>query len=210
MKNIENIYRNTAPDYEAITKWSGYDRVPPRLMLAFKRATALTPGMRILDFGCGTGKVTQAVVDTNIPVEVTGLEPCFGMAKQYRERFTGNPRVKLQRGGYTDHLPLPDETFDVVLSSGVFDHIMITPNVLNEFMRVVKPEGFLAFTYRRHTALFSTDILKWGKTSYSHQDSYVRDCLIEANASVKRHDTMFGYLSVPLVRMGIFVAQKLL
>lgn len=209
MVDIRYHYEGTAPNYDQITRVSGYDRVPVRLVSVFQQAVSFMPAMKVLDFGCGTGKLAQAICDTGADVEITGLEPCRAMAVQFDRRFRHHPHVTLQRGGYTDHLPLPDQEFDAVLSAGVFDHIKITPRVMKEFMRVIKPGGFLAFTYERHSRLLPKDHIYWGAgATYSHQDSYVKACLEQTGAQVLQHQRMFGYFYYHLARMGLFVAQK--
>lgn len=207
--DIRYHYDGTAADYDRITRVSGYNRVPVRLVSAFQQVAGFVPDMEVLDFGCGTGKLTQAICDTGAAVEVTGLEPCLAMAAQYQSRFWKNPHIRLKRGGYTDHLSLPDESFDAVLAAGVFDHIRITPDAMREFMRVIKPKGVLAFTYERHARLFPVNRMYWGLgATYSHRDSFVQDCLEQAGAKVLKHERLFGYFYFHLARMGLFVAQK--
>lgn len=209
MVDIKYHYEGTAPNYDWITRVSGYDRVPIRLASVFQQAAGFTPAMKVLDFGCGTGKLTQAIFDAGAVVDITGLEPCRAMAVQFDRRFHDHPHVKLQRGGYTDRLPLSDQAYDAVLAAGVFDHIKITSGVMKEFMRVIKPGGFLAFTYERHSRLFPQDQIYWSAgATYSHQDSYVKNALETAGAKVLEHQRLFGYFYFHLARMGLFVVQK--
>ena len=207
--DIRYQYSETAPNYDKITRASGYDRVPPRLVSLFQQAAAFTLGMKVLDFGCGTGKLTQAMLDAGPTLEVTGMEPCHAMAKQFVERFHDNPHVGLINDGYRNQLCLKNESFDAVLSSGVFDHIKITPQVMEDFMRVIKPGGYLAFSYERHSRLFPFKRMPWcGGLTYSHSDSHVRHCLEAAGAQVLKHQRCFGYFYVHLARIGLFVVQK--
>lgn len=209
MLDISYQYQGMAEEYDRITRVSGYNRVPPRLVSVFQQAAGFTPAMKVLDFGCGTGKLSQAIFDADAQVEITGMEPCRDMATLFSKRFENNPHVTLQDGGYRNRLLLEDESFDAVLSSGVFDHIKITPRVMKEFMRVLKPKGFLAFTYERHSRLFPSDQMSWlNENFYSHKDSYVKQCLEDAGAKVVEHQRMFGYFYGRLARMGLFVAQK--
>lgn len=209
MLDISYQYQGMADEYDRITRVSGYNRVPPRLVSVFQQAAGFTPDMKVLDFGCGTGKLSQAIFDAGAQVDITGMEPCREMADRFSQRFENNPHVTLQDGGYRNRLMLEDESFDAVLSSGVFDHIKITPDVMKEFMRVLKPKGFLAFTYERHSRLFPSPQISWlNENFYSHKDSYVKQCLEDAGAKVVEHQRLFGYFYYHLARMGLFVAQK--
>jgi len=207
--SIGSLYKHDAPTYELITQLSGYNRIPKKLMNVFMRAAGggLPENSQVLDFGSGTGLLTKALIERQSNIDVTGLEPCPEMAAQFEKRFKDNKRVKWQSGGYDQGaLPLPSESQDAIISAGVFSHIRITPNVMSEFMRVLKPKGLLAFTYERHTRLLPYDhIVGVSKTDHSHKASYVEKCVESAGGKVIEHDSVFAYLNFPI---GILVARK--
>lgn len=96
----------------------------------------LHPSSRILDFGCGAGKTVYELLDA-------GYEHAFGFDVQNylrlrspddMTRFAINSRLDLR-------LPYPDNTFDVVLSDQVFEHVKDQMPVFSELHRIMKPGG---------------------------------------------------------------------
>lgn len=95
--------------------------------------------LRILDFGCGRGRYLD-VYRQRIPVNLLfGTEIRLDWLKEVKEK--GYHAILLSTDG--DTLPFPDESFDVVFSSNVIEHI---PNsqyliYLREIHRILKPGG---------------------------------------------------------------------
>ena len=107
-------------------------------------------GLRLLDFGCGTG--SSAVVFAEAGADVVGVEThevSIQVARQ-RARDLGCERnVQILQIPYLtrpgDRLDLPDESFDVVTLIGVLEH-MLEPErdvCAQEIWRVLKPGGEL-------------------------------------------------------------------
>jgi SAM-dependent methyltransferase len=70
-----------AAEYEAhIGRWS---RIAARQFVAW---LSVRPGSRWLDAGCGTGALTQAIVDLAMPVSVTGVDASAPFIELARER----------------------------------------------------------------------------------------------------------------------------
>lgn len=81
------------------------------------RKLELEPGMRILDIGCGWGSMAQFAAQ-NYGVEVLGKTISEGQMRLAKKRCHGLPvEIRLQ-----DYRSL-DETFDRVLSLGMFEHV---------------------------------------------------------------------------------------
>ena len=72
---------NDAAAYEGhIGRWS---RIAARLFVAWLR---VRPGSRWLDAGCGTGALTQAIVDLAAPVAITGVDASPAFIELAREK----------------------------------------------------------------------------------------------------------------------------
>jgi SAM-dependent methyltransferase len=100
---------------------------------------------RVLDIGCGGGLDTMVAATIVGPEgKVVGVEMSSEMLDRARKNLT---QTDLKNISFLDSsgegLPLPDEDFDVVISSGVFNLIPDKLKALREVFRVTKPGGRL-------------------------------------------------------------------
>lgn len=110
-----------------------------------------TPG-RALDFGCGVGRLTQALSGTF--AEVDGVDIAPSMIEQ-AHGFNPEPdRIRFHLNDRDDLALFPDATFDLVLSLIVLQHIenRYKSGYLREFVRVLRPGGVAVFTVPSHAA----------------------------------------------------------
>jgi ubiquinone/menaquinone biosynthesis C-methylase UbiE len=99
------------------------------------------PGDRVLDVACGTGALTLAVAErVGREGSVAGLDANPQMLAVARRKAT---RIEW-REGRAEALPLPDESFDAVVSQFGFMFFEDRPKALREMMRVLRPGGRLA------------------------------------------------------------------
>lgn len=95
------------------------------------------PGLRALDVGCGTGALTQRLVERLGEDHVCAVDPSASFVGATRQRFPG---VDV-RSAAAEDLPFPDAAFDVVLAQLVV-HFMTDPvQGLREMARVSRPGG---------------------------------------------------------------------
>lgn len=105
----------------------------------------INPGETVLDIGCGAGVDTIVAATMVGPTgTVTGIDMVPEMLAQARE----NVRIMdLKNVTFTEasaeKLPLPDASFDVVISNGAFNLIPDKSGALAESFRVLKPKGRL-------------------------------------------------------------------
>ncbi len=107
-------------------------------------ATAVGAGERVLDVGCGTGNTSFAAARAG--AHVTGVDLTPRMLQHARVRAADEGfRVEFVEGD-AQALPLPDDAFDVALSTF---GCMFAPDqgrTAAEMARVVRPGGRIAFT----------------------------------------------------------------
>lgn len=108
----------------------------------FRRAlelAQLSPGSRVLDVGCGTGRWVRRYGE--IGFCATGVDATPGMLRLARQRAGAASLVV----GEVYRLPLRDVTFDCVSDITVVQHIPapFQPQALSEMVRVLKPGGRL-------------------------------------------------------------------
>lgn len=116
-----------------------------------ERATSIalacvpTP-QRILDIGCGTGFVLRKLAAC-LPhtVQFAGIDPAPTMIEVARTLSPSDERLIFE-SGTAEHLPFPDDTFDLVLSTTSFDHWEDQQAGLRECNRVLKEDGYLVLT----------------------------------------------------------------
>jgi len=122
-----------------------YDRANRVLSLGlderWRRATARAlhspPGVRLLDIGCGTGRLTALVAKeagAAVGVDVSG-----GMLREARERG-----VRLMVQASALRLPFPDGAFGGVASAFVLRNLEDLQGAFGEMARVLAPGGSLA------------------------------------------------------------------
>jgi len=110
------------------------------------------PGDKILDLGCGNGRLLQVLKDT----DYVGVDSSEKLIEAARKQYPDNKFLVAD----ALHLPLPDNQFDKIYSIAVFHHIPseeLRLNFLKEVRRVLKPGGLLILTVwdlRRGRGLF--------------------------------------------------------
>jgi SAM-dependent methyltransferase len=95
------------------------------------------PGLRVLDLGAGTGKLTAALVA--LGAEVVAVEPDPAMLTELRRSL---PAVRAMSGS-AESIPMPDGSVDAVVAGNAmhwFDMAAAGP----EIARVLAPRGILA------------------------------------------------------------------
>ena len=91
---------------------------------------------KILDFGCGAGAAVYALLDQGYS-NVSGYDVSDYVKLRHpadRSRFHHTSPLELR-------LPFDDNTFDLILSDQVFEHVMDQVSVFRELYRVTRPGG---------------------------------------------------------------------
>ncbi len=94
----------------------------------------LQPGMRVLDVGCGTGFLTEGILQTT--PRVWGLDITWDQLRRAAAKFP----LDFVRGD-AERLPYRDNSFDAALSAGSIEYWPDPVAALREMGRVVKPGG---------------------------------------------------------------------
>jgi len=106
----------------------------------------LSTHRRILDFGCGPGRVTDCIHDMHPDAELTGCDIDAETIAWAQEAL--GDIASFHANGAEPPLPFEDESFDLVYGISVFTHLPADLQWawLSELRRVVKPGGLVLTT----------------------------------------------------------------
>lgn len=128
-----------ATGYEAVsapqTGWGA------RFLEVFLERGGLRGDEAVLDAGCGTGRVTELLLERLPRGTVLAVDASGAMVEATRERFAGDPRVRVER---RDILLLEvEEPVDVIFSTATFHWIMDHEILFERLAGLLKPGGWL-------------------------------------------------------------------
>ena len=109
---LGEVFDSVAEDYDLVRQ--GY---PAVLVDAAIVRGGLTNGSRVLEVGCGTGKLTEFLAARELNVEA--VDPGPRMIEQAKRRVGGRGDVRFHVGRFED-VALPQEAFDAVFSATAF------------------------------------------------------------------------------------------
>jgi methionine biosynthesis protein MetW len=92
--------------------------------------------VRVLDIGCGDGKLIKRLDGKIGDGEIYGIE----ISARYAEEACQN-KVNVIIGDIDAGLPFKDASFDIVVSNQVLEHVNSTDNFVKECFRVLKGGG---------------------------------------------------------------------
>jgi ubiquinone/menaquinone biosynthesis C-methylase UbiE len=106
----------------------------------------LTPGMHVLDIGCGPGSITVGLAEAVAPGEVVGVDIESSQVALGRERAVslGLENCRFETGSVYE-LPLADNSVDAVFGHTILMQFRDVGPVLEEVVRVLKPGGVVGF-----------------------------------------------------------------
>lgn len=110
-----------------------------RLSVAFDEARR-HDGTRALDFGCGTGLMSEALAAAGFHVTAVDLD--LGPKRLLEEWLALSKSITFVEGDLVT-LDLPSGSFDVIVALDVLEHISPLAPYMNAFERLLSPDGVL-------------------------------------------------------------------
>lgn len=135
---LRREYSRIASRYD--TRWKFYVETSIRETL---RRVHPAPGDRVLDVGCGTGALLEALSRAAPEAKFAGVDLSEEMLEIARHRLGEACDL---RQGRAEALPFDDAEFDMVVSSNAFHFIRQPLAALREMRRVLKPGGRVVIT----------------------------------------------------------------
>jgi len=158
LKHVQRTYEKLgekAPLYAVLSEW-GYDKDPESVFaigrkeiasqMEYIRGLGFDPHPdRALDFGCGVGRLTQALAGTFDRVD--GVDISDTMIRSALEFNRHGDKCKYHVNTHDDLRLFEDDAFDFVYSNITLQHIPpeYALRYIAEFIRVLKPGGITMF-----------------------------------------------------------------
>jgi SAM-dependent methyltransferase len=108
----------------------------------FIRWLALPENSQWLDVGCGTGALSQIILDIANPKKIKGIDQSEGFVGFARMRIN-DPRAEFEVGN-AQALPVEPEMYDVAVSGLVLNFVPQPSQMVSEMMRAVRTGGTVA------------------------------------------------------------------
>lgn len=123
---------------------TGRDDVDAALAFVAEHQVDLPRGAA-LDFGCGVGRLSQALAlhfD-----HVTGVDVAAGMIELARRHAPADARISFVHNPASTLHRFADASFDLVFSQITLQHVSaeLIPGYLREFVRICRPGGVISF-----------------------------------------------------------------
>ncbi|GIW80456.1 MAG: S-adenosylmethionine-dependent methyltransferase [Gemmatales bacterium] len=97
----------------------------------------------VLDIGCGSGRFATRLLESAPERRIIGLDLSEAMLRGARWRSDeSDGRIHVVQGD-SEHLPFPDNYFDLVTCNHSFHHFPNQKRVIEEMYRVLRPGGRL-------------------------------------------------------------------
>jgi cyclopropane fatty-acyl-phospholipid synthase-like methyltransferase len=129
-------------------------------------------GMRVLEIGCGAGRVTRALA--KLFGEVHAVDVSGEMVRQAAEALRGHPNAFLYQNNGKDLAVVPEQEFDFAFSSIVFQHIPsreVIENYVREVHRLLRPEALFKFQVQGDSTLQTRPDDTWLGVPFSERQA---------------------------------------
>jgi demethylmenaquinone methyltransferase/2-methoxy-6-polyprenyl-1,4-benzoquinol methylase len=140
---VREMFTSIAPRYDLLNHVLSLnvDKVWWRRAAKTFASVLARPDARVLDLCCGTGDMTFALRRQagNLPVEIAGADFSHAMLQRASNKSKGKSLLWIEADAL--HLPLPDNSFDLVTSAFGFRNLADYDAGLREIKRVLKPAG---------------------------------------------------------------------
>jgi len=131
------------------------------------------PGeMRVLEIGCGAGRVTRALA--KLFGEVHAVDVSGEMVRLATEALRDFPKVLVYQNNGKDLAVVPNLQFDFAFSSIVFQHIPsreIIENYVGEVQRLLRPGGLFKFQVQGDSTLETKPDDTWLGAPFSERQA---------------------------------------
>ncbi len=144
IRNDLSLYDQNASNWwNPEAKFFALNHLNPLRFQYFDQHIANWENLTVLDVGCGGGYTCEFLVRRG--VNACGIDQsaaCIAVATKHSQAL--NYCIDYQQG-YSEHLPYPDNFFDVVICVDVLEHVASLEKTIAQIGRVLKPGGCFCF-----------------------------------------------------------------
>ncbi|MUL37041.1 class I SAM-dependent methyltransferase [Gloeocapsopsis dulcis] len=163
-EQLRQMYNKAAPRWHAYLQFLGYHRAYVKLFRSLQQSGILTLSDRssICDCGIGTGALSLALAKTADHLKIVGVDispEMLAKARQFLNQAGVNHQVCQ---GDVRLLPFNDNTYDLVISAHMLEHLPNPHQGLQEMVRVSRPKAPLIIVVTLPGLLGSLIQLQWG------------------------------------------------
>ncbi|MDJ0788128.1 MAG: methyltransferase domain-containing protein [Myxococcota bacterium] len=165
LPELSQRYDRSAADWNRALDRMGFPEAYEALwrrVLREEGPAALGEGDRVLDCGVGTGALSGAlarVSKSSFALDAIDISPRMLERAAVCLAESGQP-VTLRQGDVCA-LPYADDSFDLVMTAHVLEHVVDPALALSEMVRVLRPGGWLVASVTRRSLLSMWIHLKW-------------------------------------------------
>jgi 2-polyprenyl-6-hydroxyphenyl methylase/3-demethylubiquinone-9 3-methyltransferase len=127
-----------------------------QLLTYLRRLGASGPGSKVLDLGCGTGRLTIELAERGYDiygVDINGDVINIARNKTREKNVSAHFTVAL-----AEFLPFSNGIFDICIADSVLEHVNDWKRTIGEVVRVLKPGGIAYFDAANALCPFPTEV----------------------------------------------------
>lgn len=138
------------------------------LDIFFKYVPRLNKSKKVLDAGCGDGRLSIIIAQEEY--KVIGVDFSSKMVKTAKSRVNNYPYVYFMIGDLCN-LPFINQSFDIIVNCDVIEHIFNKKKLVKEFNRILKPDGIVILSTPNPFSIIHT-IARTSLLHVGHKDDY--------------------------------------
>lgn len=173
-EQLSQMYNTAAPRWHRLIDCLGVRHAYAQLFQSLHRSGVLAhlkDSSRICDCGIGTGAFSLALVKTlRSNLQVTGVDISSAMLDQaqwFLRQAGINSTLCI---GDVNTLPFQTNSFDLVISAHMLEHLSDPVKGLKEMVRVLRPDSPLILVVTRPGLLNHWIQWRWGNSCFSSQE----------------------------------------